>query len=67
MSFILTMWYVNNSIEELKDDKKKCFILTMWYVNWSCKSKWCCSNKCFILTMWYVNSRIGDFLRGEDY
>ena len=32
--FILTMWYVNNYIQIVKDEVKAGFILTMWYVNY---------------------------------
>ena len=33
VGFILTMWYVNEKIDDLLGADYLCFILTMWYVN----------------------------------
>ena len=33
-SFILTMWYVNFSLDRIFYTTQKSFILTMWYVNY---------------------------------
>ena len=54
--FILTMWYVNESVQGTVKLMEMCFILTMWYVNMETaftKKPLCFS---FILTMWYVNN-----------
>ena len=56
LCFILTMWYVNFKVSEIKTDL--CFsgfILTMWYVNVLLMhlEQFCLAR--FILTMWYVN------------
>ena len=55
ISFILTMWYVNERIKKAKNGETTSFILTMWYVNIFEFLKAWYLNNCFILTMWYVN------------
>ena len=55
ISFILTMWYVNERIKKAKNGETTSFILTMWYVNRGLPWLWDSNHSSFILTMWYVN------------
>ncbi len=62
LRFILTMWYVKATKENLNVTLKNSFILTMWYVKISIYKTASDKITRFILTMWYVKPGNGGII-----